>query len=280
MKGLFVVNKSKDWTSFDVVNFFKHKLKMKQVGHLGTLDPMATGVLVVTVGSATKIFDLFLSKSKTYIAEFEFGYETDTLDTTGRIVATTNNIPQIEDIKSVLSQYVGDVMQLPPQYSAKKVDGKKSCDVARSGGELMLKPCKIHIEDIKILSYENKILKLEIECGAGTYIRAIGRDIAKSLNSLATMSSLVRTKVGKFKIEDSFLLDKSDACVEDKMLPLDVVFSDFDKIEDERLAWRLINGQTVKADVKDGKYRLYDRGEFVALCNAQGGNIKMEKYFA
>ncbi len=279
MKGLININKPKDWTSFDVVNFVKHKLKTKQVGHLGTLDPMATGVLVVTVGSATKIFDMFLNKSKTYLAEFEFGYLTDTLDATGERTKTTQNIPTLQEIQDVLPQFVGDIMQLPPQYSAKKVNGKKACDVARNGEQIELKPCQIHIEKINILSYKDQKLKLEIECGAGTYIRAIGRDIADLLNSLATMTTLVRTKVGNFELTDSIEIKKDDSFTFD-LLPLDVVFKDLDRIDDDQLAFRLLNGQTVKTDLKQGKYRLYYGGEFVAICKVFDGKIKMEKYFA
>lgn len=279
MKGLININKPKDWTSFDVVNFVRHKLKIKQVGHLGTLDPMATGVLVVTVGSATKLFDMFLNKSKTYIAEFEFGYLTDTLDATGERTKSTQNIPTLEDIKNVLPQFVGDIMQMPPQYSAKKVNGQKACDVARSGEEIELKPCKIHIEKINIISYEEQKLKLEIACGGGTYIRAIGRDIAEKLNSLATMTNLVRTQVGNFKLSDSIEIKKDDSFTFD-LLPLDSVFFALPKICDQELAWKLLNGQTVKTKLDDGKYRLYKDQEFVAICISKDGKTKMEKYFA
>ncbi len=280
MKGLLNINKPKDWTSFDVVNFVRHKLKIKQVGHLGTLDPMATGVLVVTVGSATKIFDMFLNKSKTYVAEFEFGYLTDTLDATGKVVKTTQIVPTLKEIENILPQFVGDIMQLPPKYSAKKVNGQKACDVARNGKEIELKPCQIHIEKLSVLCYKDQKLKLEIECGAGTYIRAIGRDIAEKLNSIATMTSLVRTKVGDFELRDSIEISNQTDNIKDNLLPLDIVFEQFDIVDDEQLAFRLVNGQTVKTDLKQGKYRLYVGNEFVAICEVDDGKIKMKKYFA
>ena len=280
MRGLLNINKPKDWTSFDVVGFVRKALNTKQVGHLGTLDPMATGVLVVTVGSATKIFDMFLNKNKTYIAKFEFGYETDTLDATGKTTNSCSKIPTLDEIKSALPQFVGDIMQLPPQYSAKKVNGQKACDVARKGESIDLKPCLIHIENIEILSFYNKVLELAINCGAGTYIRCIGRDIAHSLGTFASMTSLVRTKVGNFDIAKSMNIDKNNPQqLLEYLQPLDVVFDHLPEIKNDELAWKLLNGQRVKTTLTNGDYRLYYKGEFVAICNSQNSIIKMEKYF-
>jgi len=182
MNGILNVKKCKDWTSFDVVAKLRKILGTRHIGHLGTLDPMATGVLPITIGSATKLFDLFLNKTKKYIAEFEFGYLTDSLDATGQILKKTTKTPTIEEIRAILPSFIGEIEQLPPQFSAKKVNGLKACDVARRGGEVELKPKKILIKQINLLSFKDNILKLEIECGAGTYIRAIGRDIAQKLN--------------------------------------------------------------------------------------------------
>ena len=281
MRGLLNINKPKDWTSFDVVGFVRKTLKTKQIGHLGTLDPMATGVLVVTVGSATKIFDIFLKKEKTYMAQFEFGYETDTLDATGSMTNMCKKIPTIEEIKAILPQFVGDIMQTPPQYSAKKVNGQKAYDVARKGKSIELNPCQIHINAIEIVSYINNILELKIECGAGAYIRAIGRDIAYKLGSFATMTSLCRTKVGDFEIEKSIEIDKNNPQIlAENLIDLDVVFGNLPAINDDILSTRLLNGQRVKTDLKIGDYRLYHNGNFVAICTVEDGLIKMKKYFA
>lgn len=281
MRGLLNLNKPKNWTSFDVVGFVRKTLKTKQVGHLGTLDPMATGVLVVTIGSATKIFDMFLEKNKAYIAEFEFGCETDTLDATGEVINKSKNIPTLAEIENILPQFLGDIMQMPPQYSAKKVNGQKACDVARKGENIELKSCLIHVDDISILSYKNNVLQLKIECGAGTYIRAIGRDIAYKLNTFATMISLCRTQVGNFVIDNSIQIDKNNPqLLLDNLIDLDVVFDNVPVITDDKLAWRLLNGQSVKTTLNQGKYRLYYKGDFVAICEAKDSVVKMIKYFA
>ena len=186
MRGILLVNKRQGWTSFDAVNFCKRVFNTREVGHLGTLDPMATGVLAVTVGSATKLFDMFLNKTKTYVAEFTFGYSTDTLDAEGQIESRCDIIPTLEQIEAVLPEFIGEIEQMPPKYSAKKIGGKKAYDLAREGKDFELKPSKVTIHNLKILDYSNGVLKLEIECGAGTYIRSLGRDIASRLNTLAT----------------------------------------------------------------------------------------------
>ena len=209
-KGIIPINKPKDWTSFDVVNKLKYKVKPLKVGHLGTLDPMATGVLLVTVGKATKLFDLMQEKTKTYVATFEFGYLTDTLDATGTTTETTESIPTKEEILSVLPKFIGKIDQIPPKYSAKSVNGVRAYDLARQNIEFELKPKIVEIFNLNLLSYENGSLTLEISCGSGTYIRSIGRDLAKEVNSLATMTSLTRTKVGNFALEDCVKIENLD----------------------------------------------------------------------
>lgn len=302
MKGILNVNKPKDWTSFDVVNYLKKLLNMKHIGHLGTLDPMATGVLPVTLGSATKLFDLFLNKVKTYIAKFEFGYMTDTLDATGQILEKSNKTPTIEEIKAILPKFLGQIQQVPPIYSAKKINGRKAYEIARSGETIELKPNTIFIKNLEVLDYKTNItsqgllskrlsmeltgdmkileLTLKIECGAGTYIRAIGRDIAKELNTLATMTELTRTEVGIFKLEDGInIKDLTKEEIISKILPTDITFNHLPIIEDETLVFRLINGQTVITNLADGEYRVYKDNEFVALAKMENNKLKMTKYF-
>jgi len=280
MKGILNVNKPKDWTSFDVVNYLKKFLNIKHIGHLGTLDPMATGVLPVTLNSATKLFDLFLNKVKTYIAKFEFGYMTDTLDTTGQILEKSNKTPTIEEIKAILPKFLGEISQIPPIYSAKKINGRKAYDIARKGETIELKPNTIFIKNLEILDIKDKILTLKIECGAGTYIRAIGRDIAKELNTLATMTELTRTEVGIFKLEDCInIKDLTKEEIISKILPTDITFNHLPIIDDETLVFRLINGQTVITNLADGEYRVYKDNEFVALASCNSNKLKMTKYF-
>jgi len=280
MRGILLVDKRQGWTSFDVVNYCKRIFGTREVGHLGTLDPMATGVLAVTVGSATKLFDMFLNKTKTYVAQFTFGYSTDTLDADGQVEQQTDIVPTLDDIKAVLPNFVGDIEQMPPKYSAKKIKGKKAYDLARNGVEFELKPSKVTIKEIKIISYNDNILTLDITCGAGTYIRSLGRDIALKLNSLATMTSLRRTQVGNFDISDCIdVKDNDNEFILSKLLPIDSVFSNLSTLDNVEMVKRLINGQTVIADVKDGEYRLYLDKEFVAIATAKDKHIKMTKFF-
>ncbi len=280
MRGILLVNKRQGWTSFDAVNFCKRVFGTREVGHLGTLDPMATGVLAVTVGSATKLFDMFLNKTKTYVAEFTFGYSTDTIDAEGEIENKCEIIPTLEQIESVLPDFVGTIEQMPPKYSAKKINGKKAYDLARSGQEFELKPSKVTIHNLKILGYNDGTLKLEIECGAGTYIRSLGRDIALKLNTLATMTSLVRTELGGWNIEDCIdIKDNDNETIISRLLPIDSVFGNLSTLDDVGMVKRLLNGQTVVADIKDGEYRLYQDGEFVAIATAKNKHIKMSKFF-
>ena len=280
MRGILLVNKRQGWTSFDAVNFCKRVFGTREVGHLGTLDPMATGVLAVTIGSATKLFDMFLNKSKTYVAEFTFGYSTDTLDAEGVEEFRCDIIPTIEQIESILPKFLGQIEQMPPKYSAKKIGGKKAYDLAREGKEFELKPSKVTIHNLKILDYNNAVLKLEIECGAGTYIRSLGRDIAISLNTLATMTSLVRTKLGNWNIDDCIdIKDNTNEFIQSRLLSIDSVFNNFSTLDDEVIVNRLLNGQTVITDIKDGDYKLYKDNEFVAIATSKDKHIKMNKYF-
>lgn len=280
MRGILLVNKRQGWTSFDAVNFCKRVFGTREVGHLGTLDPMATGVLAVTVGSANKLFDMFLNKTKTYVAEFTFGYTTDTLDAEGQIEDRCNIIPALEQIKEVLPDFMGEIEQIPPKYSAKKINGKKAYDLAREGKEFELKPSKVTIHNLNVLEYNNGILKLEIECGAGTYIRSLGRDIALKLNTLATMTSLVRTKLGAWNIEDCIdIKDSTNEFIQSKLLPIDSVFNNLATLDDVGIVNRLLNGQTVIADLKNGDYKLYKDGNFIAIATSKSKHIKMSKYF-
>ena len=280
MRGILLVNKRQGWTSFDAVNFCKKVFNTREVGHLGTLDPMATGVLAVTVGSANKLFDMFLNKTKTYVAEFTFGYSTDTLDAEGEIQDRCEVIPSLEQIESVLPVFTGEIEQIPPKYSAKKIGGKKAYDLAREGKEFELKPSKVTIYNLKIIDYTNGILKLEIECGSGTYIRSLGRDIALKLNTLATMTSLVRTRLGAWNIDACIdIKDNTNEYIKSRILPIDSVFNLFNTLDDVGIVGRLLNGQTVIADIDDGDYKLYKDNDFIATAKAKDKHIKMTKFF-
>lgn len=280
-KGVIAINKPKDWTSFDVVNKIKHMVKPNKVGHLGTLDPMATGVLLVTVGKATKMFDIMQEKEKTYVATFEFGYETDTLDATGNVIRKNEIIPSQNQIEQVLLGFIGKTMQIPPMYSAKSVNGVRAYAIARRGEQVELKPKEIVIHKIKILNFINNKLVLEIVCGSGTYIRAIGRDIAYKLDTCATMTELIRTKVGKFSIDNcKNIEDINKDNVFNNLIPLtDILEYKVLSLTDE-LQKKLLNGQTINVNVPDGSYFIQQANDIVAIANILNFKAKMTIFLA
>ena len=278
-KGVIVINKPTDWTSFDVVNKIKRLIGLSRVGHLGTLDPMATGVLLVTIGKATKLFDIMQEKKKTYVATFHFGEETNTLDSTGKITNSNNKIVTRKEIEAILNTFVGEISQIPPKYSAKSVNGVRAYMLERKNEDFVLPAKVVKIYELKIIDFNDNILTLEITCGSGTYIRALGRDIAYKLNTYATMISLVRTKVGKFDLNQSIdIKSLTKENIENYILPIDSVL-DYDKIElSEKKKKKLLNGQTIKTDLKDGTYKLNDELDTIALIQVHNSNAKMSLF--
>ena len=275
-KGLIAINKPRDWTSFDVVNKIKHLLKIKRVGHLGTLDPMATGVLLVTVGKATKLFDYFQNKKKTYLAKFEFGYETDTLDITGKITKKTDTLPSIDDIKKSINKFIGEIEQVPPKYSAKNINGKRAYQLARNNEEFELKPKLVKIDDIKIVDYSNNILTVIISCGSGTYIRSICRDLAEKLNSYATMIELVRTGVGRINLKNCVNIQELDESnIRNYIIKLDKMLDIPIFSNNSQTTSKLLNGQIIDTEYNDGLYKLNDSMDTIAIINVKNNRAKM-----
>lgn len=279
IKGILAINKPKNWTSFDVVNKIKHILKIRRVGHLGTLDPLATGVLLVTIGRATKLFDFFQEKMKTYSAKFEFGYETDSLDSDGKIVNETDIIPNLNQIKHVIGDFIGEIAQIPPKYSAKSVNGKRAYELARNNIDFELIPKIVKIYNMKILDYTQNILTLNIQCGSGTYIRSICRDLARKLNSYATMIDLTRTSVGKIGVEDCVdIQDLNENNILDSIIKLDVLI-DIPIIKfNENQTYKLLNGQTIQTNLPNGSYKLNDDTDTIAIVSVSKNNAKMSLF--
>lgn len=244
MQGIVVVKKEEGWSSFDVVKKIKRIFNTSKVGHLGTLDPMAEGVLPIAIGKATKLFDYYLKKTKTYIAEFEFGYETDTLDREGQVLKTTNNLPSKEELAKAITEFKGKTMQTPPKYSAVKINGKRAYSLAREEKEFEIKPKEIEIKKIELLEQiSDTKYKFIIDCSAGTYIRSLCRDIAYKVDSLATMTKLERIRAGNFTLEMANSLTEIERDSLDKLIPIEVVLSDLPKINlDEKYLNKLKNG--------------------------------------
>ena len=206
MNGILIVNKPLDFTSRDVVNKVGGILKTKKIGHTGTLDPIATGVLVLCVGNTTKLCEVLTSEYKEYIATIKLGFKTDTLDITGNTLETKEYNVNEKQIKEVLNSYLGKSTQTTPIYSSVKVNGKKLYEYAREGKEIELPKREINITDIELLSYKKDEIVFKTTVSKGTYIRALIDDICKKLNTVGAMSSLIRTKQGIFNIEESFTI--------------------------------------------------------------------------
>lgn len=209
--GLVLVNKPTDWTSFDVIAKLRGKFGTRKIGHTGTLDPLATGVLVLCVGKFTKLSDYFMHQNKTYIAELEFGKTSDTQDILGK-VKNTNYNEQIakEKIENVIKNFIGKIKQTPPMYSAIKINGQKLCDLARKGIEIEREQREVKILDIRIIKSTSNSAKIEVTCSSGTYIRTLIHDIGQELGCGAVMTSLCRTKNGEFDINDCIDIEDVD----------------------------------------------------------------------
>jgi len=208
MNGIVVVNKPKNYTSRDVVNIVGKSLKTKKVGHTGTLDPLAEGVLVVCIGRYTKLVDMLTCYDKEYIAEIKLGIKTDTLDITGNVLEKKDFNVKKENIEEVFKKFIGKYVMEVPIYSAIKVNGKKLYEYARNNIEVKLPTKTVNIYELELLSYHDDIIRFRTKVEKGTYIRSLIRDICTSLNTIGTMNSLVRTKQGNFNLKNSYNIEE------------------------------------------------------------------------
>lgn len=237
MNGILCVNKPQDFTSFDVVAKLRGILGMKRLGHAGTLDPMATGVLPVFVGTATKVCDIMPDNSKSYSAGFRFGQTTDTQDITGNILTISGKSVSHDDICAVLPDFIGKIMQIPPMYSAVQVNGQRLYDLARQGIEVERKPRRIEVNSLKLSGYDEIRREgfLEIDCGKGTYIRTIIHDIGEKLGCGGIMTSLIRTSASGFTLDDCYTFEeiqqaRGENRLESLILPVERVFNSLPKL--------------------------------------------------
>lgn len=286
MNGILLIDKPSGWTSSDVVAKLRGILHERRIGHSGTLDPMATGLLVVFVGRATRAVEFAESHSKRYIAGLRLGLSTDTQDISGKVLHQTENVPAADNLLNVLDKFKGEIQQIPPMYSAIKINGKKLYEIARKGGEVERKARTIFISALELVGTESEDYILDVSCSKGTYIRTLCNDIGDALSCGACMSSLRRVQAGNFRVEDAYTLDqvreaaeRGDA--ESLLLKVDTLFETYPAITVTAAAEKkLKNGNIIKYNCRDGNYRVYSAdGEFMALCKAQSGEIKTIKSF-
>ena len=268
MNGVLIINKPKGYTSHDVVNVIRKKLDIKKVGHTGTLDPNATGVLPILIGQATKISKYLIEHDKTYVAEIKLGEKSSTGDLEGEIVEKCE-VPSLDkkEIINVLNSFLGKQSQIPPVYSAIKVNGKKAYEYARSNKSIELQPRKIEIYQIELIEFKENLIKFQVSCSKGTYIRVLCEDIANKLGTVGLMQNLSRICVDKFKIEDSINVDEIEKSnIIDKLISIEKIFNDKGKIilNDNEMK-SFLNGVKLKIELQDDYYRVYNNSQFIGL---------------
>lgn len=281
MDGLIIINKPKSYTSHDIVNVVRKKLNIKKVGHTGTLDPNATGVLPILIGIGTKISKYLVEHEKTYIATLVLGKRTDTGDSEGNIIEEDNNFVNSnkEKIESVLKSFIGKQNQIPPIYSAIKVAGKKLYEYAREGKAVDIKPREIEISEIALENYNNKDeIVFKVACSKGTYIRTLCEDIAKRLGTVGYMKELQRTKVNEFDIKDAITLEDLDNVnIEDKIISIEKLFINNKKIDlNNRKLELFLNGVQLTHNLNDGVYRIYNNNNFIGLGTVKDKLLKRD----
>ena len=279
--GIILVDKPADWTSHDVVAKLRGILHERRVGHSGTLDPMATGLLTVFVGRATRAVQFAETYNKRYVASLRCGYSTDTQDTSGRVTAQTGISPTEAELTDVLLEFTGEISQIPPMYSAIKVSGKKLYELARKGETVERKPRTVNISELSLVGHDGDDFVLSVSCSKGTYIRTLCNDIGERLGCLACMSALRRTNAGPFDVRDAHTLSEISEGPERYIIPVDSLFSEHPAIElSAAQTAKLKCGNILNVSAKNGTYRVYgENGDFLALANVSAGKLKTIKSF-
>ena len=283
MNGIVIVDKPQDWTSQDVTARLRRVFNTRRIGHGGTLDPMATGVLPVFVGRATRGVEFFEHAEKTYEATLQLGLTTDTEDTSGAVLETREVHISETEFLSILPQFRGKIMQVPPMYSALKINGQKLVDLARKGKTVERQPREIEIFELTCLEFTGEIARLRVRCSKGTYIRTLCKDIGEALGCGGCMAALRRVQAGEYTVDESVplqtLLEAENP--EAYLRPVDSMFRNFDAVtlspKQEKCCR---NGAAFSMKLEPGTYRAYSAGgEFLALMKLEDGVMSTVKSF-
>ena len=286
MNGIILIDKPQGWTSHDVVGKLRGILHERRIGHSGTLDPLATGLLVVFIGRATRAVEFAEADRKEYVAGLRLGMNTDTQDITGRIISKETDIPDEPEVRIAIERFRGELEQIPPMYSAVKIGGKKLYELARKGESIERKPRHITIFGLEITGRSDNDYILDVVCSKGTYIRTLCHDIGAALGCGGCMSSLRRTKSGVFSVDNAYTIaeiqEASDRGEEEKLLlPIDTLFAGYTKLSvDADSEKKLKNGCIINTSSPDGRFRVYSEdGEFLLLGDVKDGVMKTVKNF-
>lgn len=280
MDGIIVINKEKEYTSHDVVAKLKKKLNISKVGHTGTLDPNATGVLPILIGKGTKFSKYLINHDKIYEVELELGKKTDTADIEGKVIEEKEVDEEYvnKNLLQVLESFIGKQEQMPPMYSAIKKNGKKLYEYARAGEKVEIEPRKIEIYKIDLNKYDKNIISFVVSCSKGTYIRSLCEDIAEKLNTVGYMKNLKRLQVGEFNIRDAVYIDDIDLKnVNDYLITLEEILRGIPCINlDEKKLKLFLNGVQLTDNNIDGLYKIYVANKFIGTGTIKKGLLKRD----
>ena len=276
--GFINLNKKSGMTSHDAVNHVRKIFSMRKVGHAGTLDPAASGVLPVAIGRATKFIEYLADLEKSYRAEILFGVATNSGDLEGEIISRADDfqMPTVDEFKATLKNFIGEIEQTPPKFSAIKIHGRKAYDMARKNLDFEMPRRLIKISDIKLIALEKNSAVIEISCGKGTYIRSLAIDIGERLNLPATLKNLIRLRVGEFDLKNSATLDELTA---EKILPIEICLNHLPRFElKENRIRAFLNGLPTTLNLPDEKVlRVFADGKFLGVGRIERGELKSSK---
>ena len=283
MNGIVIVDKPQGWTSQDVTARLRRVFGTRRIGHGGTLDPMATGVLPVFVGRATRAVEFFEHAEKTYETVLLLGKKTDTQDVTGTVLEKRAVDVTKSQVEEVLTRFRGEIMQVPPMYSALKVNGQKLYELARKGKQVERQPRPVTVYELTVLSFENNRLSLRVRCSKGTYIRTLCEDIGEALGCLGCMEALRRTQAGEYRLEDAVALEDllESSTPESCLRGMDTMFARYPAVKlTANQEKRCRNGNSFTRPMPDGIYRAYgENGEFLMLAKVEDEVMSTIKSF-
>ena len=280
MKGILNLYKESGVTSAAVIHKARRILGIRAVGHMGTLDPAGTGVLLAGVGKGARLFDFYLKKDKEYEAEFAFGYTTDTLDGDGAVTDTTGVFPSKNQIIKALPHLTGNLAQIPPAYSAKSIGGVRAYSLARRGETPDLKPAPVRVDSFELLGQTAEhTYRFRIACSAGTYIRSLCRDLAANLGSLACMTAIHRARAGEFTDKTAVRLERLERLKESALIPLEAALAGLPRRDfPETLYQKILNGLKIDTEASEEPFTVYCRGELFGIGKAPDGKLKIPAF--
>ncbi len=279
MDGILLINKEKGPTSFGAIEQVKRKFKLKKVGHSGTLDPLATGLLMIMIGKATKISD-YLPSNKEYEMEVTFGRSTNTDDAEGETLKEAPVPENLEEkIKGLLPEFTGEITQIPPKFSAIKKDGQKLYDLARAGKEVNPEPRQVTVHSIEIMGCSGDKATLRVACSSGTYMRSIARDMGEKLGSAAYLSALVRTKIGEFTLKQSHMTASLDTLEGNLVSMREALYAIPEMVLSDENFGKVKNGMTIDnmTSTKAGFIKLIHENKLIAIGQAKYGKVYVKR---